>query len=106
MGEKQNIEITKNDLLAAWTVLENLAVSFDQIGGAFGAADGDANGAERQRAIEEALVSYITPELVGAINDARMRLGQYVSDAEAETQSEQIAYWEYETTTPLAAKNV
>ena len=40
---------------------------------------------------------YLTPTLVQAINDARIRLGQYILDAEAEALSDHIGYWDYAT---------
>ena len=40
---------------------------------------------------------YLTPTLVQAINDARIRLGQYIPDEEAEALSEHIGYWDYAT---------
>ncbi len=43
------------------------------------------------------------PALVQAINDARGRRGQYISDEEAEALVEQIAYWD--TTAPLQTIN-
>jgi hypothetical protein len=92
MAQKEALEVAKDDILTAWTVLENLAVSFDQIGAAFGDAKG--HGA-KQRAVQEALAAYLTPALVQAINEARVRLGQYIPDAEAEALSEHIAYWDY-----------
>lgn len=52
---------------------------------------------EQQLALQEALAAYVTPDLVKAINEARIRLGQYVPDEEAETLSEQIVYWDYAT---------
>ena len=75
-------------MLAAWTVLENLAVSLDQIGGVFGHAEGSGHDPKRQRALQEALAMYLTRTLVQAINDARIRLGQYIPDEEAEALSE------------------
>ena len=87
------IKITKDDLFAAWMVLENLAVSFDQIGAAF--AGVKRNELEQQRALQEALVAYLTPTLVQAINEARVRLGQYIPDEAAEALAEHIAYWDY-----------
>ncbi|HEV3261915.1 MAG TPA: hypothetical protein VG013_34005 [Gemmataceae bacterium] len=95
MAQEDSVEVTKGDLRAAWAVLENLAVSFDQIGGAFGAGGDAANGAARQRALQEALAAYLTPDLVKAINEARIRLGRYLSDTEAEALARQIAYWDY-----------
>jgi hypothetical protein len=91
---QEMIEVAKDDVLTAWTVLENLAVSFDQIGAAFGDAKGHG---VKQHALQEALAAYLTPTLVQAINEARMRLGQYIPDAEAEALSEHIAYWDYAT---------
>jgi len=91
----QLIEIAKDDVLAAWAVLENLAVSFDQIGAVFGQAKGKTCSPEQQRALQEAITAYITPALVQAINEARLGLGRYISDEEAEALSERIAYWDY-----------
>jgi len=91
----QLLEIAKDDVLAAWAVLENLAVSFDQIGAVFGQANGKTCSLEQQHALQEALAAYITPALVQAVNEARLRLGQYIPDDEAEALSEQIAYWDY-----------
>ena len=91
----QLIEIAKDDVLAAWAVLENLAVSFDQIGIVFGQAKGKTCSPEQQHALQEAITAYITPALVQAINEARLRLGQYIPDEDAEALSEQIAYWDY-----------
>jgi len=91
----QLIEIAKDDVLTAWAVLENLAVSFDQIGAVFGQAKGAECSPEQQRALQEAITAYITPALVQAINKARRRLGQYIPDEAAEALSEHIAYWDY-----------
>jgi hypothetical protein len=95
VAQKELLEIAKEDVLAAWAVLENLAVSFDQIGAVFGQAKGKTCSPEQQHAFQEALATYITPALVQAINEARLGLGQYIPDEEAEALSEQIAYWDY-----------
>jgi hypothetical protein len=82
----KSVRIDKADLVEAWSVLENLAVSLDQIGGAID------DRADQQQALDD----YLTPELAQAINRARMRLAQYLSDAEAEWLSENsIPYWNY-----------
>jgi hypothetical protein len=95
MAPKKSIEVAHDDVLAAWTILENLAVSFDQIGAVFGRLNHAADDPKQQRALQAALAAYVTPTLVQEINDARMRLGQYVPDEEAEALAEQIAYWDY-----------
>jgi hypothetical protein len=95
VAQKELLGIAKEDVLAAWAVLENLAVSFDQIGAVFGQAKGKTGSPEQQRDLQEALAAYITPALVQAINEARLGLGQYIPDEEAETLSEHIAYWDY-----------
>ena len=97
MPRKDMVKIAKDDVVAAWTVLENLAVSLDQIGGVFGHAEGSGHDPKQQRALQEALAMYLTPTLVRAINDARIRLGQYIPDEEAEALSEHIGYWDYTT---------
>ena len=91
---EQPTPVDKADLLAAWRVLENLAVSFDQIGGRFGRDTDGVNGSKDQGALQEALLSYVTPELVAAINEARRRLGRYIVDEDAERIAESIPYWD------------
>ena len=59
MAQKELLEIAKEDVLAAWAVLENLAVSFDQIGAVFGQAKGKTRSPEQQHALQEALAAYI-----------------------------------------------
>ena len=93
MAKTDMITVAKDDVLAAWTILENLAVSFDQIGAAFGGTRD--NGAMQQRPWQEALATYLSPTRVQEINEARVRLGQYIPGEEAETLSERIAYWYY-----------
>ena len=95
MTRKDTIEIAKDDVLVVWAILENLAVSFDQIGAAFSGVKDASHNPEQQRAVQEALLSYLTPALVQSINEARSRLGQYISDEDAETLTEHIVYWDY-----------
>jgi hypothetical protein len=97
VAQKEFLDIAKDDVLAAWAVLENLAVSFGQIGAVFGQAKGKMCSPEQQHALQGAITAYITPALVQAINEARLRLGQYIPDEEAEALSEHIAYWDYAT---------
>ena len=52
---------------------------------------------EQQHALQEAITAYITPALVQAINEAWLRLGQYILDEDAEALSEHIPYWDYAT---------
>ncbi len=93
MAQKDMVNITKSDLLAAWTVLENLAVSLDQIGSVYSEEKTTENSTTNHAGLPEALVAYLTPELVKAINTARIRLGHYIPDAEAESLSDCIPYW-------------
>ena len=97
MMQKDVIEVAKDDVLAAWAVLENLAVSFDQIGAVFGGAKDSICSPEQQGTLQGALAAYLTPALVQAINEARIRLGQYIPNEEAEALAEHIAYWDYAT---------
>jgi hypothetical protein len=94
MPQKDITKVAKNDVLAAWTVLENLAVSLDHIGSTFGEEKNATNSTASQHAMLEALAAYLTPGLVQAINDARVRLGHYIPDAEAEALSGGIPYWD------------
>jgi hypothetical protein len=101
---QESIEVAKSDLLAAWAVLENLAVSLDQIGGTFPESNDDLNGAKSSMRVQQALASYVTPELVKAINDARVRLGEYVADQDAEDLTDRIPYWDYKGAPQLTQK--
>ena|SRR5437667_232231 len=83
---KARVAVDKADLVEAWSLLENLAVSLDQIGGALDDPE------DRRFALED----YISGDLARAINEARMKLGRYLPDAEAEELSENsIPYWNY-----------
>jgi hypothetical protein len=100
MTQKRDVvKVTKRDLIGAWTILENLAVSLDQIGSVFGGENGATPDAACQEELRKALAAYLTPDLVKTINEARIRLGQYIPNAEAEALSECIAYWHSDTKT-------
>ena len=90
----RSIEVSESDLLAAWTVLENLTVSIDQIGGFFGDST-QSTVEERRRALLDALGTYLSNDLVRSIGDARTRLTRYISDDDAETLVDSIPYWNY-----------
>ena len=98
MAQRDIVKVTKRDLIGAWTILENLAVSLDQIGSVFGRETGATNDVTAQEELRKALAAYLTPTLVKTINEARVRLGQYIPDAEAEALSECITYWHSDTT--------
>lgn len=91
-----DVVMAKADLVAAWAVLEGLAVSLDQIGGTFAVPQGAPAGEARAR-ILKALDAYLTPALVKSIQGARHRLARYVSDEDAEAHADSIAYWDYST---------
>jgi hypothetical protein len=95
MAQRDMVKVAKDDVLAAWIILENLAVSFDQIGAAFASTKAVVNSPQQRRALQEALATYLTPALVQAINEARISLGKYIPDEEAEALAEHIAYWDY-----------
>ena len=88
------IEVSKADLQAAWAVLENLAVSIDQIGGFFSDST-ESIDEDRRLALLEALGSYLSKELVQSIGHARSRLARYINDADAEALTDSIPYWDY-----------
>lgn len=94
LGSDRPVEVSESDLLAAWAVLENLAVSIDQIGGFFGDST-ESLGEDRRRALANALGSYLSVDLVRLIGEARTRLGRYIPDARAEALADSISYWDY-----------
>lgn len=102
MSEK--IQVSQEDLLQVWSVLENLRVSLHRIGSAYA---GDSKTASfplnqpdrkaqwlHQQELE-ALGAYFTPELYWEIAKAWRILSEYLPDEETEALSEgQIRYWE------------
>ena len=83
---RDSVTIKRVDLIDAWRLLEAMAVSLDQIGGVL---ESD----EEQR---HALINFLTPEMAAAFNEARMRLGSYLPDDEAQAISENdVPYWDY-----------
>ena len=97
--DERPVEISRSDLLAAWKVLENLAVSIDQIGGFYGDPT-EPDGEGRRHALLDALAAYMSKDLVESIGDARSRLGRYLPDDEAEALLDSIPYWDYAGTKP------
>ena len=90
----QQIQVAETDLQAAWTVLENLTVSLDQIGGFFG-DPARSVGEDRREALAAALRSYLSEELIRSIGDARTQLARYIPDEDAEALADAIPYWDY-----------
>lgn len=96
MAKIEKVAVAKDDVLAAWTILEEITVSLNQIGSAFGIEEGATNGEKLRQGMLEALDAYLTPRVLKALNAARMRLGDYIPDEEAEHLSEhKIPYWNY-----------
>lgn len=80
--------VKHEDIEFAWSVLENLTVSLDQIGSFVG--DDPA----RRDLLADLLSRYLDPGLVAQIADARARLSHYISDTES--ISADIPYWDYD----------
>ncbi len=94
LKEKSEIVIQHRDLIAAWTVLENLTASLGEIGRTFAVPVAPRSGDGARDEMARSIQAYLSPELIQQIAEARTRLGQYISDEEAETLSEKaIKYW-------------
>lgn len=76
MAPKKAIEVAHDDVLAAWTILENLAVSFDQIGAVFGSLKDALDDPKQQKALQAALAAYVvSAELLLFCEGVRDRSG-------------------------------
>lgn len=99
MKTKQNglVLLKKDDLILAWSLMENITVSLDQIWGTY--AHGiDENGEwvdkEAYQALCKALYDYCL-DVCEQTNKARMRLLTYLTEEEAEHLSEcEVPYWQ------------
>ena len=79
------VAVDRADLVSAWAVLENLAVSLDQLGTL-----------DTEEELRHALRDYVTPDLVRALGRARGRLSSYLPDDETEAMAENdVPYWDY-----------
>src|SRR6476620_9549950 len=85
------VVVDRDDLIAAWKILENLTVSLDQIGGAVGPTENAGSG----QLLRDMLAAYLTPKVVQEIAAARSHLSRYLSREEAEALSDEIPYWDY-----------
>lgn len=95
--EEDFIRVRKADLVAAWSVLENLTSSLCKIGSTHGQPVDAPPDAAVQQQMLEALDDYLTPELLRGIAWARRCLVEYLPDQETEELSERvIPYWNYQ----------
>ena len=90
-ADDTRVLVNKRDIIQAWMALEGLAVSLDRIGSTFA----QTTDPQQRAALQETLLRYFADGATQSISDARMRLGRYLSDAEAESLSDQVVYWEY-----------
>ncbi|HEY8667536.1 MAG TPA: hypothetical protein VIL86_12775 [Tepidisphaeraceae bacterium] len=92
------IPVAKSDLMAAWSLLEKLAVSLRKIGSAFAIPQGQTDQTPEQHQAElEALDQFFTSSLMREIANARKLLVQYLPGQELEELSEhEIGYWNYQ----------
>lgn len=80
------VEIERRELIDAWSLVECLTVSLDQIGGA----------CRTEEEATSALRDFITPELIATLSKVRSRLGRYIPEEEAIALSDnEVPYWDY-----------
>ena len=92
-GDSQ-VGVTREDLVEAWSLLENLVCSLDRIGSRHGQEPGEAYDQERSRKFYEAVGRFVAERaLIDRLVETRGKLGEYLSDEEAENLTERIAYW-------------
>ncbi|MBI1923117.1 hypothetical protein HYR99_02590 [Candidatus Poribacteria bacterium] len=97
-GKKDFIPVQKADLVLAWSLLENMTVSLDQMCGTYDYVDKDGNIIDEieYQALCKSLHDYFISDLWQQLNQARMRLKDYLPDEEVEYLSEnEIPYWDY-----------
>ncbi len=88
------VGVTRSDLVEAWSLLENLVCSLDRIGSRHGQEPGEAYDPERSKEFYEAIGRFVAErELIDRLVETRGKLGDYLSDDEAENLTERIAYW-------------
>ncbi len=104
MAKKQAelVEVKRNDLVMAWSLLENMTVSLDQIFGAYAHGideKGEWVDKDSYHALCKALYEYCL-KICEQTSQARMRLLAYLPPEEAEYLSEyEIPYWNYDKVT-------
>jgi hypothetical protein len=96
--ERKFIPVKKSDLILAWTLLESITVSLDQMCGTYDYVDSQGNIIDESeyRAMCKSLHDYFISDLWQKLNKARMRLLDYIPEDEAEYLSDlKIPYWNY-----------
>src|SRR5205823_498313 len=89
----ETVSIAKDDLIAAWSLLERMVVSNDKIGSYFAHPVGSQQPAEQRQKMLEALFEYFGPEFFEQVAKVRSRLDRYVDDDEGERISDSLEYW-------------
>lgn len=92
---RATVPVAKSDLIAAWSLLESMVVSLHRIGSHFSVASPqDKLSDEDRRRMLDAIDAYFTPERMKEMARARRLLGEYLPDDEAEAISEQLDFWQ------------
>src|SRR5437667_11390134 len=87
------ISISKEDFLAAWSLLERMVVSSDKIGSYFSHPVGKEQPPHQRQAMLEALFDYFGPDFFQEATQIRSRLDKYIDDEEGEAISDTLYYW-------------
>jgi hypothetical protein len=92
---RSTIPVAKSDVIAVWSLLESMVVSLHRIGSHFSVpTPEDKLSEEDRRKMLDALDAYFTPERMRELAKARRLLGEYLPDDEAEAISEQLDFWQ------------
>jgi hypothetical protein len=103
--ETEKVAVDKQDLVAAWSLLERVVVSLRKMGSYYATSGPEVPlPPEKQQEMLEALNGYFTAELCQELSSARVNLGEYLPDDEAEAISDSLEYWKPPTKRPPATK--
>jgi hypothetical protein len=91
---KEMIPVAKSDIIAAWSVIEKMAVSLHRMGSYYSVPTAkDKLSPERHLEMLESLSAYMSPELVRELFKARRLLTGYLADDEAEAIADRLEVW-------------
>jgi hypothetical protein len=92
--QPEAVAVSKDDLIAAWSVLERMVVSLHKIGSHFATSgpDEELTPSRRLDMLGE-IDRFLTPELMRELSKARGALASYLPEDEAEALSDRLAMW-------------
>jgi hypothetical protein len=92
----EKLEVVRQDLIAAWSILERLVISTHRIGSAGSTPTAQEFTNEARRAMYEEIGKFVAEHVVEDANQLRIVLAKYLPEEDVERLSDELHYWQAE----------